>query len=362
MASPRSNPWLDDLVAYVPGKAGSSANANIAKLSANESPLGPSPKAVEAMREAAASSHRYPDGGSSALRAAIARLHGLEPERIICGTGSDEILQLLPLAYCAPGDEVLFSRNSFMVYPIAARRAGARPIEAQDRAFTSDVDVMLAAITGKTRVIYLANPNNPTGTWLPRAEVLRLADGVPEHVILVLDGAYAEYITDPAFDCGMTLARSRPNVLITRTFSKIYGLAAERIGWGYGPRPIIDALNKIRAPFNVTTAGQAGAIAALEDQAWIEAARAHNAQWLPWLAGELQRLGLRPVPSGANFILAQVPEGTRHSAHRLNQLLGEAGFIIRYFPGGPLADCLRITVGSEAEMRGIIAALESALA
>lgn len=361
MPSPRVNPWLDELSAYVPGKAGSGAMANLAKLSANESPLGPSPMAIAAMREAVEHTHRYPDGAAVRLREALAAFHGLEADRIVCGAGSDELLQLLPLAYCVPGDEVVHSRHSFMIYPIAARRAGARPVEAPDVAYTASVDALLAVVTGKTRLVYLANPNNPTGTWIPRAEVVRLADCLPGHVVLALDAAYAEYIDHPDFECGMALARERPNVVTLRTFSKIYGLAAERIGWAYGPKPIIEALNKIRGPFNVTAAGQAGAVAALADQAWIARAKSHNDVWLPWLSGELRKLGLEPVPAVANFILVKVPAGLRHHAGQLNALLAEEGYMIRYLPGQGLADCLRISIGTEAENRGLIAALAKML-
>jgi histidinol-phosphate aminotransferase len=354
MVQPRANLWLDDLVAYVPGKAGS-ANANPAKLSSNESPLGPSPKAVAAAQAAMTAMHRYPDGSQIQLREALAARYGLEPERIVCGTGSDEILQLIPSAYCAPGDEVLHMQFGFMVYPIAAKRAGARPVAVPDTDYKADVDALLAAVSAKTRVVYLANPNNPTGTYIPWSEVERLHQGLPESVLLVLDSAYAEYVNAPDYQDGIALARTASNVLTTRTFSKIHGLAAERVGWGYGPQAVVDVINKIRGPFNVTSAGQAAALAALEDSAWEAAAKAHNDHWLPWLSSELAKLGLHVVPSVANFVLVRLD--SVEVAARANVALADNGYMVRYLPKLGLGDCLRISVGNEAENRGVVAAL-----
>lgn len=355
--APQAKPWISAIEAYVPGKARTSGGRPAIKLSANESPLGPSPDAVTAMQAAMTHGHRYPDGASTMLREKIAGLHGLDPARLVCGTGSDEILQLTAMAYATVGDEILFSRNSFMVYPIAARRCGATPVEAADTDYTSDVSALLAAITPRTKVIYLANPNNPTGTMLPPAEIARLHAGVPADVLLVLDGAYAEYTDD---DCGLALSISAPNVLHTRTFSKIYGLAAERIGWGHASPEIIETLNRIRGPFNVTSAGSAGAIAALADQHWIAKARAHNDQWRAWTNGQIAQLGnygVRAIPSAANFILIEFPKDGPVTALAANQYLQEQGFILRHFPGDALGHCLRLTIGTEEENRGAMAAL-----
>ncbi|MCH8684973.1 histidinol-phosphate transaminase [Pedomonas mirosovicensis] len=357
MSLPQPKPWISAIAPYIPGKATTPSGRPAAKLSANESPLGPSPKAVAAMQAACLSAHRYPDGGATVLREAVARHHGIEAERIMCGTGSDEALHLLAHAYCSADDEVMFVRHGFMVYPIAAQRMGATLVEVADRDYTADVDALLAAVTPRTRILYLANPNNPTGTYLAESEINRLHAGLPSDVILVLDAAYAEYVTAPDYESGLKLARTAPNVVTTRTFSKIYGLAAERIGWCYGPAHIIETLHKVRGPFNVTSAGLAGAVAALEDQAWIERARAHNNQWLPWLQAEIEALGLHVVPSQCNFLLIRFPESDGITAEAANLALQEAGYILRWLPGQGLPDCLRLTVGTEEENRGVIAAL-----
>ncbi|MEM8827493.1 MAG: histidinol-phosphate transaminase, partial [Pseudomonadota bacterium] len=272
---PRMKPWIEAIDAYVPGRAGG-AGGPVIKLSSNENPNGASPAALDAMRNAVGEAHRYPDAAATALRDAIAARHDLEPERVVCGTGSDELLQLLAAAYAGEGDEVLYVHRGFMVYPIAARRAGAEPIAASDTDYTADVDALIAAVTPKTRLVYLANPNNPTGTMIDRTEVERLHAGLPGDVVLVLDAAYAEYIDDPAYEDGIAMARVHENVITTRTFSKIYGLAAARVGWAYGPAAIIGALNRIRGPFNVTTEAQAAAIAALEDQDFVARCRREN--------------------------------------------------------------------------------------
>ena len=360
MNAPLPKPWIDAIEAYVPGRATTDDGRKVAKLSSNENPLGPSPKAVDAMRAVAGEAHRYPDGSATVLREAIAGLYDLDPERVVCGTGSDEILQLLAQAYASIGDEVLYVRHGFMVYPIAAMRAGATPVAAPDVDYTADVDQLLAHVNGRTRLVYLANPNNPTGTMLGRSEILRLVDQLPKDVLLVLDAAYAEYIDDPDYEDGLALARTQANVVTTRTFSKIYGLAAERVGWAYGPKPVIDTLHKIRGPFNVTTAGLAGAIAAIEDQAWVEKSRAHNIKWRGWLAQEIANLGnagLRAVPSAANFILITFPDDGSHTAEAANRFLMREGYLTRWLPKQGLANGLRISIGTEEETRGVADAL-----
>lgn len=359
-AAPVLKPWIAAINAYVPGKAKLEGVAHPVKLSSNESPLGPSPRAVAAMQAVAAESHRYPDGGSNALRAAIAEHHGLEIDRIVCGTGSDELLQLLATAYAGVGDEILHVRHGFMVYPIAARRAGATPIAAPDRDYTTDVDALLGLVTPRTRLIYLANPNNPTGTIVSGTEVRRLHAALPADVLLVLDGAYEEYIDDPDHEDGFAMAATFPNVVTTRTFSKIYGLAAERIGWAYGPPAVIDGLNRIRAPFNVPSGGSAGAIAALADTEWTEAARAHNLKWRAWLAADLASLGnhgVRAVPSAANFILVTFPEDGPLTAAAANRALAADGYIVRHLPGQGLPHALRISIGTAEETQGVAASL-----
>lgn len=356
---PRANVWLDELVAYKPGAHGGEGATNIIRLASNECPLGPNPKAIEAARASVSTMHRYADGGAVALRNAIADKYEIEADRVICGTGSDELLQLCPVAFCAPGDEVIHSQYGFMVYPISARRVGAVPIAVPETDFKADVDAMLAAVTGKTRVVYIANPNNPTGTRISSAEIARLHARLPSHILLVLDGAYAEYIEDPTYDAGLALARTAPNVLMTRTFSKLYGLAGERIGWAYGSPEVIAALNKIRGPFNVSTAGQAAAIVSIGDDAWADHVRAQNATWRDWLFGELTQMGLEPIPSETNFLLTRFK--SVEVADAAVRQLSDQGIYVRHLPKMGLADCVRLGIGTEAETKALAAALKGIL-
>lgn len=358
--APRANIWLDDLVAYKPGAHGGDGAVNTVRLASNECPLGPNPKAIAAAKSAVETMHRYADGAASALRSAIAAKFEIEAERIVCGTGSDEILQLCPAAFCAPGDEVIHSQYGFMVYPISARRAGAVPVAVPEKDFKADVDAMLAAVTGKTRVVYIANPNNPTGTCISDAEITRLHAGLPSHVLLVLDGAYAEYVEDASYDAGLALARSAPNVLMTRTFSKLYGLAGERIGWAYGPSAVIGTLNKIRGPFNVSTAGQAAAIASIADDAWAAHVRAQNTVLRHWLFDALTDMGLEPVPSDTNFLLTRFDSAD--VAGKVVNALSDQGIYVRHLPSMGLADCARIGVGTQAETEALVDALKAILA
>jgi histidinol-phosphate aminotransferase len=353
-------PWIDAIAPYVPGRSSTDDGRKVSKLSSNENPLGTSEAAREAFRTGAASLDRYPDAGAADLRDAIADAYGLDAARVIYGTGSDEILHLAAGTFAGVGDEVLFVRYGFSVYPIAARRVGATPVEADDRDYATDVDALIAAITPKTRVIFVANPNNPTGTYTTRAEIARLHAAVPANCLLVIDQAYAEYLDAGEDDGGLALAMTADNVLVTRTFSKIFGLAAERIGWGYGPAAVIDALHKIRAPFNVTAAGQKAAIAALGDTAFVERSRAHNRTWRTWFEGEIATLGnkgLRAVPSKANFSLVLFNGNLK--AEQAYHGLMDAGYIVRWLPGQGLAHGLRITIGTEAETKGLMAALRS---
>jgi histidinol-phosphate aminotransferase len=343
-------PYVEAIHAYVPGKSAGADGKPLVKLSANENPLGCSPAALEALG-AVQSPAAYPDPDSRALRSALGEVHGIDPARIVCGTGSDELLNLAAQAFAGPGDEVMFSRYSFAVYDIAARRCGATPVEVDDAEFTADVDALLARVSERTRVVFIANPNNPTGTFLPRAEIARLHAGLPPHVLLVIDQAYGEYVPHEMDDGGMELAAGCENVLVTRTFSKIYGLAGERIGWGTGAPHLVDALNRIRGPFNVTTSGQRAAIAALGDQHFVERSRAHNARVRARFAAALEALGnhgLRVVPSEANFLLVLF-EGAL-SAETALQGIARAGYAVRHLPGQGLPHALRITVGSEAQM------------
>lgn len=349
-----------DIAPYIAGRATTDDGRRVVKLSANENPLGTSARAVAAFDAARDGLERYPDPAATELREAIAAAHGLDPARVICGTGSDDILHLVAGAFAGPGDEVIHVRYGFAVYEIATRRVGATPVVVADRDYATDVDAVLAAVTERTAIVYVANPNNPTGTFADRDEIARLHTGLPTHVLLVLDQAYAEYLTVDEDDGGLALARTAANVLVTRTFSKIHGLAAERIGWGYGPASVIEAMHRIRAPFNVTIAGQRAAIAAVADGGFVKATRTHNDEWRGWLEGEIASLGnagLRAVPSKANFILV-VFEGplTAEAAYRG---LMDAGYIVRWLPGQGLPHALRITIGTEEETRGVAAALRA---
>ncbi len=365
MSIPKPKPWIAGIEAYVPGKASTRSGRQPIKLSANESPLGPSPKAIAAMADIQGQAHRYPDPASTKLRHKIAERHGLDPERVVCGTGSDELLHLLAGGYATVGDEILYVRHGFSVYPIASHRVGATPIAAPDRNYRCDVDAVLQSVTPRTRVVFLANPNNPTGTYIDEGDVRRLHAGLRTDIVLVLDAAYAEYIDTPDYMCGLKLAKTESNVVTTRTFSKIYGLAAERVGWAYGPLPIIDILNRTRAPFNVCSTGQVGALAALDDQDWIARAKAHNDIWLKWLTAEINGLGnygLAVVPSVCNFILVRFPQLGDCTAEAANTWLLEHDYIVRWLPGQGLGDCLRITVGTEDQCTGLVASLRMFLA
>lgn len=349
MAGPTPHPWVNNLDVYVGGKSRAAGVERVIKLSSNESPFGPSPKALAAYEKAAEQLRRYPDGASLELREAIGAAHGLDPARIVCGLGSDEILKLACRAYAGPGDEVIYSRYGFMMYPIAARGVGATPVEAPDRDFVADVDAILGLVNDRTRIIFLANPNNPTGTYLQRGEVERLARGLPEDVLLVLDAAYAEYVERADYEAGDRLVDDHPNVLMTRTFSKLYGLAALRLGWGYGAAGVVEVLNRMRDPFNVTTPAQMAGAAALGDTGFMEQARAHNNRWLKALTGRLTDMGLDVVPSVANFVLMRFPEKHGITAEAANAHLTAGGVLLRWLPGQGLGDCLRMSVGLDEE-------------
>jgi histidinol-phosphate aminotransferase len=360
MTGPRAKPWILEIAPYVPGRSTTDSGVKAVKLSSNENPLGTSPKARAAFLSAAGQLERYPDASGTELREALAERYGLDPARIIYGNGSDEVLHLAAGAFAGPGDEIVYVNYGFSVYPIATRRVGATPVVAPDKDYATDVDAILACLTDKTRIVYVANPNNPTGTYASREEIKRLHAGLPEHVLLVLDHAYAEYIEGEIDDGGMALAETAPNVLVTRTFSKMYGLAAERIGWGYASAAIIDAMHRIRLPFSITIAGTAAALAALGDTEFVAHTKAHNAEWRRWFADEIAKLGnagLRAVPSQANFILVLF-EGELRAETAYKGLM-DAGYIVRWLPGQGLPHGLRITIGTEDETRGVIAALRA---
>ena len=357
-SGPQPKDWIAAITAYAPGKASDASGRPVIKLSANENPLGTGKAAHAAFAAGSVDLASYPDPAATKLREAIAARYGLDPARVIYGTGSDELLHIAAGAYAGPGDEIIYVRYGFAVYDIAARRVGATPVIAADRDYGTDVDAILACVTERTRVVFVANPNNPTGTISSREEIARLHAGLREDILLVLDHAYAEYLAPEEDDGGMALAMNAPNVLLTRTFSKIYGLAAERIGWGYASADIIDVLHRIRAPFKVTSAGQAAAIAALGDEAWVEHSRAHNRIWRDYLCNEVGALGnfgLSYVPSSANFVLVLF-RGALTAKAAFDGLM-QAGYATRMLAGQDLPDGLRITIGTEAQMRDVVRVL-----
>ncbi|MDE8652498.1 histidinol-phosphate transaminase [Novosphingobium album (ex Liu et al. 2023)] len=354
---PQPKPWIEAIHAYVPGKATGKDGRPLIKLSANENPLGTSELALAARARAPLPS-LYPDPDSKALRAAIGARHGIDPARVVMGTGSDELLNLAAQGYAGPGDEVIYVRYGFSVYDIAARRCGATPVVAPDADYGTDVDALLALVTDRTRVVFIANPNNPTGSYLPRGEIARLHAALPADVLLVIDQAYGEYLAPEDEDGAMALALAHENVLVTRTFSKIFGLAGERIGWGTGAPGLIATLNRIRGPFNVSGTGQAMALAALGDADFVERSRLHNrderARFVAAIAA-LGNHGLRALPSEANFVLILF-EGAL-SAEAAYEGLAERGYIVRWLPGQGLPQALRITIGHARDMDAIAAAL-----
>ena len=358
MTVPAPKPWIMGIAPYVPGRATSEDGRKVAKLSSNENPFGTPEAARSAYRDAAMHLERYPDAAAIDLRAALAAHYGVEAERLIYGTGSDEVLHLAAGTFAGPGDEIIHVRYGFAVYEIATRRVGATPVVVADRDYATDVDAILAAVTERTRIVFVANPNNPTGTYSTRDEIARLHAGLPSSVLLVLDQAYTEYLDPEDDDGGLELARTQPNVLVTRTFSKIFGLASERVGWGYAAPAIIDAMHRIRAPFAFSVGAQAAAIAALGDAGFVEHSRSHNRSWRGWFAGQVDALpGLRAVPSKANFVLVLF-EGAL-TAEVAYKALMAAGYATRWLPGQGLPHGLRITIGTEAEMRDVVAVLRA---
>ncbi len=346
-----------DIAAYVPGESALPGGMTPIKLSANESPLGPSLKAIAAFQAEAGHLERYPDGTASKLRQAIARIYGLNPDHIVCGAGSDEILGLLAQAYLGPGDEAIHTEHGFMMYPIAIRARGATPVVAPERDLRTDVDAILARVTPRTRMVFLANPNNPTGSYIPFDEVRRLRSSMPGDVLLVLDAAYCEYVRRNDYEAGLELVATTENTVMTRTFSKLHGLAALRLGWMYAPEAIVDVLNRIRGPFNVSAPAIAAGIAAIEDRGHQEAAIAHNDKWLAWLTAELERLGLRVSPSVGNFLLIHFAEAKGGNAAAADDYLKSRAIILRGMVGYGLPGALRMTVGTEAENKAVVAAL-----
>jgi histidinol-phosphate aminotransferase len=346
-------PGILEVAPYVGGESSAPGANRVIRLASNENPLGPSPRAIAAYAALKDELHRYPDGTARELREAIARSQGLAAERIVCGAGSDELIALLVRGYAGPGDEVLHSAHGFLMYPIAAKTAGAVPVAAPERDLKADVQALLDKVSARTRIVFLANPNNPTGSYLTEAEVRRLRDGLPNHVLLVLDAAYAEYVEAADYTNGAALVEAHDNVVMTRTFSKIHGLAALRLGWAYCPPAVADVLNRVRGPFNVSQAAQAAGLAAVADTAHVTRARAHNTRWRAWLAERAAKAGLHPYPSVGNFILVRFPDDHARSAAAALAALKAQGILVRGMASYGLPDCLRITVGTEEETRAV---------
>jgi histidinol-phosphate aminotransferase len=358
---PQPRPGVLDIAPYVPGKSTAPGVAKVFKLSSNETPLGPSPKAIAAYRAVADHLEDYPDGSASELREAIGAAFGLDPARIVCGAGSDDLLNLIARAYLADGDEAIHTTHGFLVYPIATKGTGAKPVIAAEKDLTADVDAILAAVTPRTRVVFLANPNNPTGTYIPFDEVKRLHRGLPPHVLLVLDAAYAEYVERNDYESGLELVATSENVVMCRTFSKVHGLAALRLGWMVGPAHVVDAINRIRGPFNVNAPAIAAGVAAIRDTAHVEHSRAHNTQWLGWLSAEISKLGLKVTPSVANFLLIHFPGTPGRTAQEADAFLTERGLVLRAVGAYGLPNALRMSVGTEEANRLVVAALKEFL-
>ena len=351
-------PGILDISPYVGGRARAPGAKRVFKLSSNETPLGAGKAAREAFLRAADRLEVYPEGSAEILREAIAETYGLNPERIVCGNGSDELLSLLAHCYLRPGDEVLFSEHAFIIYRIATLANSAKPVSVPEKNLRADADAMLAAVTTKTRMIYLANPNNPTGSYLTGEEIRRLHAGLPPQVLLVIDAAYAEYVRRNDYESGIEMVTQFENVVMTRTFSKIYGLAGLRVGWAFCPAPVADVLNRVRGPFNVSIPAQEAAAAAIRDRRHVEAAIAHNDHWREWLIEHIRKLGLRADDSVANFVLIHFPPDGPHNAERADEFLTARGLILRAVGNYGLPDCLRLTVGSEEANRLVVAALE----
>lgn len=349
----RPQPGIMEIALYEGGKAAVAGVSNVVKLSSNENPFGPSDKSKDAFARSVHNLHRYPSTDHSSLREAIGEVHKLDPSRIICGVGSDEIITFLCQAYAGPKEEVVFTEHGFLMYRISALAVGATPVEVAERDRTTDVDAILRACNRRTRLVFIANPNNPTGTMISQAEIERLADGLPPQAILVLDGAYAEYVE--GFDGGASVVSARSNVVMTRTFSKIYGLGGLRIGWAYGPKAIIDVLNRIRGPFNLSNTQLDTAEAAVRDQDYVNRCRADNARMRNWLAEALAALGVPSDTSMANFILARF--ASPEEAEACDAFLQAQGLIVRRVSSYKLPHCLRITVGDEASCRRVAHAI-----
>lgn len=353
MTAPIPQPGILDIKLYVGGQSALPGHSDVLKLSSNENPLGPPPAAVEAIQAAASQAHLYPNTDHAELRAAIGAVHALDPDRIICGVGSDEVLQFVTQAYAGQGDEIIHTAHGFSLYPVLIKMAGATAVCVPETDRVVDVDAILGAMTDKTRVILVTNPGNPTGTILAQAELERLIQAVPEHIVVVLDGAYTEYTG--GYDGGVSLIGDRPNVLMTRTFSKIYGLGGLRVGWGYGAKDMIDVMTRLRQPFNLSDMQMSAAIAAVQDRTWVHDCAQLNADQRARLIGALGQLGIACDDSATNFVLARFADEAEADA--ANAALAANGIIVRKVAGYGFPQALRITVGDVDQTGRVIETL-----
>lgn len=353
---PTPNSGILEIAPYVGGKSTAKAGVKVVKLSSNETPLGASPAAITAYKDAASSLHRYPDGNATKLREAIGEVYNLPAGQIICGAGSDELIGLLVHAYVSAGDEVLISEHGFLMYKIYAQSVGAEVIFAPEKNLKTDVDALLAAVTKKTKIVFVANPNNPTGSYISAAEMKRLRDRLPENIMLAIDDAYTEYATPADYSDGSELVKTSENTVMLRTFSKIYGLSALRLGWMFAPATIIDVINRIRGPFNVSNPAIMAGIAAVRDTEFTKQAKEFNSKWLAYLSAEIAKLGLKIHPSIGNFLLVEFPT-EKHKASAANAYLMERGLIVREVANYGLPNCLRISVGLEEDNKAVVATL-----
>ncbi|VXC95914.1 Histidinol-phosphate aminotransferase [Oceanicaulis sp. 350] len=347
-------PGLLDIKPYVPGAA---APEGAVKLSSNENALGCSPKAAEAFKASASVLHTYPDGGATALREAIAKIENIKAEQIVCGAGSDELLQLIGKAYLAPGDKVVQSQYGFLVYRLVAMQSGAEIVSAPEKHYTADVDALIETAGDDAKIVFLANPNNPTGTWIPGSEIRRLREGLPESTLLVVDCAYGEFVDAPDYEDPLALVSEYDNVVVTRTFSKIHGLAGLRLGWMYGPKQVVDVIHRVRGPFNVNLPAIEAGVEAIQDVEFVAKSKAHNDQSLAFLTQQLGGLGLEVTPSVCNFVLVHFPETPGKTADDANKFLAERGLIVRGVQPYGLPNALRISVGLDAHNRAVVDAL-----
>ncbi|MEO5338176.1 MAG: histidinol-phosphate transaminase [Magnetospirillum sp. WYHS-4] len=362
MRLPEPRPGIMKINPYVGGESELAGFKRVIKLASNEGAFGPSPKAMKAFEAMSADLHRYPDGGCTKLRQALGDRWGLDAARIVCGAGSDELLGLLARAYAGPGDEVVYSEHGFLMYPIAALTAGATPVAAPERDLAADVDEILGKVNERTRIVYIANPNNPTGTYLTKAEMARLRQGLPEQVLLVIDAAYTEFVERDDYSPGNDLVDAGGNTVVTRTFSKIYALGGLRLGWAYCPPNVADVLNRVRNPFNVPSPAQVAGLAALADEDFVDKARRHNAVWLRWTTDELRKIGLDVPESLGNFVLARFPTAAGRTALDADAFLRSKGIIARRMAGYGLPESLRISIGYEDEMTACVDALKEFMA